>query len=211
MTITLNFFEYDLVYVIMIILGIIQGSSLVIGCRIFHEDLNGLRFVKGLIIAGGILTGLYITIFFIPTSIDVSSPTKSEELAFFFILLLNYDILPDSVFIILGIALLLFFYKNNHIYQKLLLYTSIVLVTGNVLSFVNSSLARSLIHFDVYTYLDFADYFLALDIISLCIQLGAILIILLYCIYLNNRGFMIFSSLYLVYLFSSLIPLLPYI
>ena len=122
-----------------------------------------------------------------------------------------YDILPNSVYVILGIALLLFFYKNNHIYQKLLLYISIVLVAGNVISLVSSSLARSLIHFDVYTYLDFDNYFLALDIISLCVVLGAIMIILLYSIYLNNRGFMIFSSLYLVHLFSSLIPLLPYI
>lgn len=205
MTVIINFFEYELVYVLMIILGIIQGSSLVFGSRTLKKDSVELRFVNSLIVAGYILTVRYITMFFMPTSIGFSS----EEVAFFVMVLVLYDILPGIVIIILGVALLLFFYKNNHIYQKLLLYTPLVFVTVIVLNLVSTSLARSLIHFDVYTYLKFDDYFLALNIISLCVQLGAILIIFLYSFIINNRGFMIFSSLYLVQLFSSLIPILP--
>jgi hypothetical protein len=90
-------------------------------------------------------------------------------------------------------------------------YTAILFTGGYVLILVNAVLARYLVEFDVYAYIDLADLFLALNIVSLCVLIGSILVFILFSIYLNNRFFMVFNSLYLFQLFYILIPLLPFI
>ncbi|MFX1374726.1 MAG: hypothetical protein ACFFA0_02835 [Promethearchaeota archaeon] len=212
MTVILNFFEFELVYAILIILGIIQGSSLVFGGRDLQKDLNELKYLNYLIITGYILTVWYITNFFFPTGISYSLPyTESDNQTVFTITLVLYSILPNSIHIILGGALFYFFYRNNHLYERLLPYASIILVVGYIVSIIISVLMRYFIHFDIYTYIDLEDYFLALNIIILCIHISVVLILILYSVYLNNKYFMIFSCLFLVQLLDSLIPLLQYI
>lgn len=139
------------------------------------------------------------------------SPTEFEENFFFTITLMLSSVIPNSVFIILGVALLIFFYKNNHLYQKPLVYTSILFIGGYVLGLFNLVLAQFLIRFDVYAYLDLVDLFLGLNILSLCMILSAVVILILFSIYLNNRYFMIFSGLFLFQLFYRLIPILSHL
>lgn len=211
MTITLYFFEYELVFLIITILWIIQGISLIIGSNLLKNDSNEIRFLKNLIIAGYVLTIFSIVTFFYPTRMSMYSPTEFEENLFFTISLMISGVIPNSVFIIVGVALFLFFYKNNHLYQKPLVYISILFIGGFVLGLFNSVLAQFLIRFDIYTYIDLADLFLGLNILSVCMKLSAIVILILFSIYLNNRYFMIFSGLFLFQLFYILIPMLPYI
>lgn len=211
MTITFNFFEYELVFILVNILWIVQGSSLVLGSRTLKEDTGELRSVNSSIIAGCILTVWYIIVFFMPTSISMYSATEFEENLFFTITLMIYSVIPNSVFIIVGVALFLFFYKNNHLYQKPLVYTSILFIGGYILGLFNSVLIQFLIRFDVYTYLDLIDLFLGLNILSLCMILSAVVILILFSIYLNNRYFMIFSGLFLFQLFYMLFPILTHL
>lgn len=206
MAVSLSFFDYSLNFILMSILGIIQGSSLVFGSRTLKKAPSELRFVNSLIVAGYILTIWCAGAFFLPTRIKFSS---SDKLISFTVIVGLYYIIPNSVFIILGIALLYFFYKNNHIYKKPLVYTSILFIGGYVLNLVIGVLRNYSIIFDSDIYFDFIDLFLALNILSQCILIGVILIILLFSIYLKNKYLMIFSSLYLVHLFASLIPMLP--
>ena len=207
MTVTFNFYEYEIFFVLLNIIWIIQGSSLVAGCHVLKRDSNELRFLNILSIAGYMLTGWYIITFFLPTSIMFSSP--SDEVLFFTIGLVLYSIMPMTVLIILGITFLIFFYKNNHVYKKSLVYILILFVGVKVLSLVHNISMMYFAVFDFNMYFDLADYFLAIEIISLCIQISVILVITLYSIYINNRFFMIFSSLFLVQLFYNLIPTLP--
>ena len=139
------------------------------------------------------------------------SPTEFEENFFFTITLMLSSVIPNSVFIILGVALFILFYKNNNLYKKTLLYTSIIFIGGYVLGLFNLVLAQFLIRFDVYAYLDLVDLFLGLNILSLCMILSAVVILILFSIYLNNRYFMIFSGLFLFQLFYRLIPILSHL
>ena len=211
MTITFYFFDYELAFLIITILWIIQGFSLIFGSKLLKNDSNELRFLKNLIIAGYILTLWFIAHFFLPTRMALYSYTEFEENLFFTITLMIYSVIPNSVFIIIGVAIFLFFYKNNHLYQKPLVYTSILFTGGYILDLFNSVLIQFLIRFDVYVYLDLIDLFLGLKILSLCMILSAVVILILFSIYLNNRYFMIFSGLFLFQLFYMLFPILTHL
>ncbi|MFX0028827.1 MAG: hypothetical protein ACFE8B_06430 [Candidatus Hermodarchaeota archaeon] len=209
MAMYLYFFEFELVYIILTILWVIQGGLLVVGSRDLKKSSNNIRFLIYLVIAGYLLSIWAIATFFLPTSMELSSPTEIEESLFLAIPLIFYAIIPNTIFIVLGIALLIFFYRNSHLYRKLLVNTSILFVGGFFLRLINSVVARCLSYFDVYAYIDFFDLFKALEIISLCVLIGAVLIITLFSTYINNRYFMAFSCLFLVYLFYLLIPMVP--
>ncbi|MFX0080616.1 MAG: hypothetical protein ACFE94_02585 [Candidatus Hodarchaeota archaeon] len=210
MTITFSYFDYNYFFVIITVLWIIQSGSLVAGSHFLKGEEDAPRFLNSLFIAGIISILWYITRFFIPTGISITS--ESDKLTFFSIVLILYIILPNSIFIIVGVAFLIFFYKNIDFYKKMLIYTPILIIVGGVLRLTVHSLMQYFIYQnDIEALFDFNDYALALEILSLCLQLAAIIIIFLYAIYLNNRFFLTFSCLFFVQILYILIPIQPYV
>ena len=205
MAVYFYFFEYRLFFIISTILWITLSCFLVVGSRFLKKDSNEFRFLEGLNIAGYIL----IVNFFLPTGIGISSSTTLEELLWLLIPIMLYDVLPNLIFITLGILLLIFFKKNKHLFKNLLVNVSILFISGYGLKLIDFVILRFTAHFDIDLYLDYRNLFVALDIISLIARLSAVLIFLLFFLYINNNYFIVFSCLFFVQLFSNLIVILP--
>ncbi|MFX1280594.1 MAG: hypothetical protein ACFFA3_14550 [Promethearchaeota archaeon] len=209
MAVYFYFFEYRLLFIISTILWITLSCFLVVGSRFLKKDPNELRFLEGLNIAGYILIVWFIVNFFLPTGIGISSSTILEELLWLLIPIMLYDVLPNLIFITLGILLLTFFKKNKHLFKNLLVNVSVLFIGGYGLRLINFVILRFTAYFDFNLYLDYRELFVAMDIISLIARLSAVLIFLLFFLYINNSYIIVFSCLFFVQLFSNLIVILP--
>lgn len=198
---------------------IFRDVTLVLWARSAIKRESTLKFTKLLLVIGIFLLSWNIISFFLPrVDIDYSSFPDESDFFMIYTIFYLYNIIPIFLSCILGVALVLFFYKNNHHNKKSLIGPTIFLL-GNIIH-----LCISTTFYSIFLSIDWFDIDIAtletLEILFVVEPIAYIIIdiilvvgfcfVFIYSIYKNNALLIMYFGLYFASLLFNLFRIIDY-
>jgi len=190
---------------------IFRDLTLILWSRSAIKRESKLKFTKLLLVIGIILFSLNIISIFLP-SVEFDFSSIPEESDFFISITTNYlyYIIPSVMVSILGVALVLFFYKNNHRNKKSIIGPIIILLGKIIELCVVTIIYSYVISLDWLDIASFESLEVIITVEAIAYIIVDIILVVGFCfvfkysIYKNNALLIMYFGLYFASLLSSL-------